>query len=539
MTGSHSRVTNSEKRAVRSALIVALGGFIFGLDAALISGGITSIREQFALNDIEIGTVVSAPGFGVLFALLVTGTVCDKFGRKNTLITIASLYLVSAIASFLAPTYEFLVGARFLGGLAFTSLSVASIYIGEIAPAKVRGKLVSVNQLTIVVGLAIAFFINYGIFILAQSDAAWVSTLGIDAEPWRWMLGVEIIPATAWLLLLLTIPRSPRWLIEKGRTEEARRVLKSLGEDEASAIIFEKDADRPPFTVLGSLKSLSSSYLRAAAFVGLIVAFVQPLTGINSIMFYAPVVFEQLGIGENAAMIQTIAVGLVSVVFTIIALSLIDQIGRRPLLLVGLCLIVASLCLSAYGFHSARYLITEDSLLLLSESNSIDVSALAPLVGQEFNSDVSFKRALVESLGFDAARAAEGDLMAVSADINPWLIILGVMGLVAAFNLSIGPIMWVMLSEVFPISVRSVAITGCALFTSLLNYFVQQAFPWQLANWGAANVFLFYAVCVVVGLVGIYFKVPETKGKSIEDIEAEFKSNWRREDQAEIIRAAE
>lgn len=520
-------MTRSEQRAIRSALIVALGGFIFGLDAALISGGITSIREQFGLSDIEIGTVVSAPGFGVLFALLVTGAVCDKFGRKNTLLIIASLYLVSAIASFLAPTYEFLVGARFLGGLAFTSLSVASIYIGEIAPANARGKLVSVNQLTIVVGLAIAFFINYGIFLLARSDAGWVSALGIDAEPWRWMLGVEIIPAIAWLLLLLTIPRSPRWLVEKGRADEARLVLKSLGEDEASAVIFEKDADRPPFTVIGSLKSLSTTHLRAAAFVGLIVAFVQPLTGINSIMFYAPVVFEQLGIGESAAMIQTIAVGLVSVVFTLIALSLIDRIGRRPLLLIGLCLIIVSLCMSAYGFHSASYLLSGEAIVALGDEGVIDAAALMPVAGQEFTSDVAFKQALVELLGFDAARAAEGELMAASASINPWLIILGVLGLVAAFNLSIGPIMWVMLSEVFPISVRSVAITGCALFTSLLNYFVQQAFPWQLANWGAANVFLFYAACVVVGLAGVYFKVPETKNKSIEDIEAEFRAGWR------------
>lgn len=532
-------MTSSEKRAVRSALIVALGGFIFGLDAALISGGITSIREQFGLNDIEIGTVVSAPGFGVLFALLVTGAVCDKFGRKMTLLIIAALYLVSAISSFLAPTYEFLVGARFLGGLAFTSLSVASIYIGEIAPPKARGKLVSVNQLTIVVGLAIAFFINYGIFLLAKSDAGWVTGLGIDAEPWRWMLGVEIIPATAWLLLLLTIPQSPRWLFEKGRTEEARKVLESLGEDESVAIIFEKDADRPPFTVLGSLNSLSTTHLRAAAFVGLIVAFVQPLTGINSIMFYAPVVFEQLGIGESAALVQTIAVGLVSVVFTLIALSLIDRIGRRPLLLVGLSLIIVSLCLSAYGFHSARYVLTEDTLATLAAGGSIDTAALSSLAGQEFTSDVSFKRALVEALGFDAARAAEGDLMAAAAQINPWLIILGVMGLVAAFNLSIGPIMWVMLSEVFPISVRSVAITGCALFTSLLNYFVQQAFPWQLANWGAANVFLFYAGCVVFGLFGIYFKVPETKNKSIEEIEDEFRSLWRGGKSVEMASAAE
>lgn len=531
-------MTNSEKRAVRSALIVALGGFIFGLDAALISGGITSIREQFGLSDIEIGTVVSAPGFGVLFALLVTGTVCDKLGRKNTLLIIASLYLVSAIASFLAPTYEFLVGARFLGGLAFTSLSVASIYIGEIAPPSVRGKLVSVNQLTIVVGLAIAFFINYGIFLLAQSDAAWVTALGIRAEPWRWMLGVEIIPAIAWLLLLLTIPRSPRWLIEKGRTDEARRVLISLGEENAQAVIFEKEEGRPPFTVIGSLKALSGSYLRAAAFVGLIVAFVQPLTGINSIMFYAPVVFEQLGIGESAAMVQTIAVGLVSVVFTVIALSLIDRIGRRPLLLVGLCLIIASLCLSAYGFHSARYLLLEEDILALAATGGMDAAALMPMAGQEFLSDVEFKRALVENLGFDVARAAESDLMVVAAQINPWLIIFGVMGLVAAFNLSIGPIMWVMLSEVFPISVRSVAITGCALFTSLLNYFVQQSFPWQLANWGAANVFLFYAACVVVGLIGVYFKVPETKGKSIEEIEEEFRAGWRGSVEAEPDHAA-
>ncbi|MBX2877407.1 MAG: MFS transporter, partial [Saprospiraceae bacterium] len=214
--------------ALRYALIVAFGGFVFGLDAALISGTVGFVTTEFGLSDLQVGAVVSASGFGVLFALLGVGYVADRMGRKKTLQIIAVLYLVSAICSALAPSYGALVSARFLGGLAFTSLSLASMYIGEIAPPDKRGTLVAMNQINIVIGLSAAYFLNYLILQLSQSEVAWVVDWGLKEHTWRWMLGSEILPAILWSILLLTIPPSPRWLLLKGRVADARSVLSTL-----------------------------------------------------------------------------------------------------------------------------------------------------------------------------------------------------------------------------------------------------------------------------------------------------------------------
>ena len=195
-----------KKNSYLYAFIVAFGGLVFGLDAAVISGTVGFVSKEFGLSDLEIGTLVSAPGFGVIFALLGTGYFADKFGRKKSLIIIAIFYLVSAIGSAWAPNYAFLVAARFLGGLAFTSLSIAAMYIGEIAPPAIRGKLVAMNQVNTVIGLSAAYFINYYIVKNAQNADSWIGSLDLGDNQWRWMLGSEIPPAVFWLLLLLIIP---------------------------------------------------------------------------------------------------------------------------------------------------------------------------------------------------------------------------------------------------------------------------------------------------------------------------------------------
>ncbi|RME63732.1 MAG: MFS transporter [Alphaproteobacteria bacterium] len=515
-----------EARAVASALVVTLGGFIFGLDAALISGGIGQISRQFGLGDMALGAVVSAPGFGVIFALLVTGAICDRIGRKRTLLSIAFLYLFSAISSVVAPTFELLVAARLIGGLAFTSLSVASIYIGEIAPPHMRGKLVSINQLNIVVGLFTAYFVNYGLVKVAALDAEWVRALRIDTETWRWMLGMEIVPALLWLLCLLRIHESPRWLYGTGRVAEARKVLEKVAPARVVAAELE-DLGRSfaqterRYSLRQVFQLLFGTHLRRAVFVGVLIATVQPLTGINAILFYAPMVFQQVGIGGNAAFAQSVIIGLVSIVFTVMALLLVDRVGRRWLTFTGLGWAAASLLICFWGFSNASYILEAADLANLPAA--VDRARLAGLVGHAFPTDVAFKDALVAALGFAQARANESELIAAAISVDGGMILLGIMGFIAAYNLSIGPVMWVVLSELFPTAVRGVAVTACALVVSTLSYFIQQAFPWQLAHWGSAMIFLFYASCVLIGLVLLVWKLPETKNKSIEEIEAGFK----------------
>lgn len=504
------------------ATIVALGGFVFGLDAAIISGTVKFITDQFQLNDLQVGTVVSAPGFGVLFALLVAGQMADRLGRKKTLITIAGIYLLSAVASSLAPGFISLVAARFLGGLAFTSLSLSSMYIGEIAPSHMRGKLVSMNQINIVVGLSAAYFINYLILQASGSGAAWVSTLGLDQHTWRWMLGSEIIPAVIWLLLLFRIPESPRWLVLNGQTDKAEEVLKNiLPESEVKAemksIIESLNSSGEKPSVRSQMSVLFSKGMRLAFLIGLTVALVQPVTGINAIMFYAPTVFEQVGIGTNAAFVQAVYVGLTSVIFTVLSLILIDRAGRKPILVGGLIWAILSLGVCAYGFSKGTYELTEKSLSTLPES--LNTTSLEKLLGTRYTSDVEFKNVLKSNLGGLLAKKYESELIQSAIQINTNLILVAILSFISAFQFSVGPVMWVLLSEIFPVSIRGIAIPFFALVTSIISYLIQQFFPWQLSIMGAAGVFSFYAILSTIGLFALLKYLPETKNKSIEEIE--------------------
>lgn len=516
--------------AFRYAFIVALGGFVFGLDAALISGTVRFVAVEFGLSDLQIGAVVSAPGFGVIFALLATGHLAAQIGRKKTLLIIAVLYLVSAVTSTIAPTFEALVAARFLGGLAFTSLSLASMYIGEIAPSNMRGKLVAMNQINIVVGLSAAYFLNNAILQASNSGADWVAAVGILDHTWRWMLGTEIVPALIWLLLLFAIPESPRWLVQKNRNDEAREVMaKLIPADEIEPAIQEiqQSAEHGHDTrsFRAQLGDLFDKRMRTAFWIGLTVATVQPITGINSILFYAPTVFEQTGVGTDAAFAQAVTVGVVSVAFTVLALLLIDKIGRRPLTLFGLAWAGVSLIICSALFANATYVL--DASVLASLSDNVNPEALRSLIGVEYMSDVDFKAAVQGAIGEAGLRENESILLQNAANINAQFVLVAIISFIAAFNFSIGPIMWILFSEIFPIYVRSIAIPSFALVTSIVNYLVNQFFPWQLSNMGAAEIFASYAVFVVIGLAILFRILPETKNKSIEQIEAELSATNR------------
>ena len=508
--------------AFRYAMIVAFGGFVFGLDAAIISGTVKFITAEFQLSNLQVGTVVSAPGFGVIIALLVAGYLADKYGRKNTLLVIAAFYVLSAVCSTFAPSFTTLVAARFLGGLAFTSLTLAAMYIGEIAPSQIRGKLVAMNQINIVIGLSTAYFINYLILQASNSGAIWVESLGITEYTWRWMLGMEIIPAFVWFLLLFTVPKSPRWLMLRSRIGEAKHVLTKLipAEEIDSEIIKIQESinqSTVKISIASQLNKLFSSKMRLAFSIGITIAIAQQITGINAILFYAPTVFEQVGIGTDAAFMQAIYVGLSSLVFTVIALFLIDKLGRRPLTLWGLLWIVVSLGICAYGFNNSTYELTASAQASLSEI--IESSALDPMIGIEYDSDVAFKNALNEVLGESVAKANESVLIQTAGKMPSTLILFGILSFICAFHFSVGPIMWVLFSEIFPVSVRGVAIPFFALITSIVSYLVQQFFPILLATVGARDIFLFYAVFSAIGLIILFKILPETKNKTIEEIE--------------------
>lgn len=515
--------SSKERRALVLALMVTFGGFVFGLDAALISGTFGYLVPQWSLSPAQVGWVGGAAGLGVVPALLLTGLFVDWLGRKGTLLIIGALYLISAVGSAFAVNYEMLVAARFLGGMAFASLSVSAMYLGEVAPADKRGMMVSINQLAIVIGLLAAFLINFGIQQWAGAPG-WPEAIGLGDYTWQWMLGIEIPAVVIWLLLLTRIPESPRWLALRGRSDEAESVLSrllpqaevpaALAEIEAS--IAEETGGKGQQDIVQQLALMFSPGIRLALLIGIILVVVQPTTGINAINTYAPLVFSQAGIGTDAAFATTVWLGVVSVAGTLAAIALIDRIGRRTILMIGLVAAALGLGACAMGFANAQYGLNEETVAALPEA--IDRDAVTPLIGTQFADDVALKRGLSEALGPDVYAANEGALLEAATELNIVLVLGGILLFIFAFQFSIGPVMWVILSELFPTAVRGLAIPLCGLILSGVNFFIQYFFPIQLANWGAMAIFAFYAGAVIIGLVLLGWLLPETRGKSLEQI---------------------
>ncbi len=502
------------------ALIVSLGGFVFGFDASVISGVVSFVAIEFNLSDWQQGFVVSSPTLGAVLASLLAGTISDRVGRKKVLITIAFLYVISAIFSALSTSYEMLVTARFIGGLAFASLILAPIYIAEISPPNRRGKMISLNQFNIVIGLSAAYFANYYILNLAQSNLAWVIDLGINDNVWRWMLGLEILPATIFFVALFFIPESPRYLALNGQTEKAKQVLtqlhgKVMMEQEFAEI--EHTGHKKSAGLLISIKELFSKKMHLVLAIGLIIAIVQQITGVNAIYFYAPSIFEQSGVGTNAAFAQAIWVGVINVVFTIVAMVLIDKIGRKPLLVIGLSGIFISMSLCYIGFNNATYKLPADSLAEIT----INQQTLQPLINIEYQSDLEFKQAVTAVLGNKQFKANEAALIQAAININPQLVLIGILGFVASFAVSLGPVMWVLLAEIFPNHLRGIAISFVGVINSAVSFSVQLLFPWQLSNLGTALTFLLYGLFAIIGLALVWWLLPETKNKTLEQIELE------------------
>ena len=503
------------------ATIVALGGLLMGFDASVISGVNKFVQIDFNLTDLELGFSVSSLTIVAALAMMVAGPLSDKYGRKTLLRICAVIFFISAIGSALAPNFTLFLILRMLGGIGVgASLILAPMYIAEIAPPDQRGKLVSFNQLNIVLGISLAFFSNFYILSLANSDLAWVDALGIKENNWRWMLGVEAVPAVLYFFGLYLVPRSPRWLLMKKREREAYEVMcRFRSEEEAKADIkavrenLEKDKDKEKASLLEIFKPAFGLVLT----IGLVIGILQQITGINSVFFYAPMIFEQSGIGTDASFIQAILVGLTNLVFTILAMLLIDKLGRKPLLLIGVGGIAIFMGVLAYGFSTATYSLTQEKLEMISDT---EVQAqLSPLVGMPFANDVEYKNACKEILGETKAKQFESEVITAAITMNPMLILIGILGFVACFAISLGPVMWVLFSELFPLKIRGVAISFVGFINSAVSAGVQFVFPWELSTLGSSMTFLIYGLFAVAGLVFIIIKVPETKGKSLEELE--------------------
>jgi len=506
---------------IRVALTVALGGFLMGFDASVISGVVKFIEPQFDLTKIQLGWSVSSLTLLATLAMLVSGPISDRLGRRTVLKYAAILFSISAVGSALAPNFVMLVIARMIGGIGVgASLIIAPVFIAEISPPERRGQLVSFNQLNIVLGISVAFFTNYLIVRLGSSEAGWVQSLGIAEHNWRWMLGLETLPALLYFVALFFVPRSPRWLMMTGKMEEARVVLNRANDPE--------DAEKEFNNISESLNSASDKKkvpvrelfkpaLRLVLIIGLGVAVLQQITGINSVFFYAPMIFEQSGIGTDAAFSQAILVGLTNLVFTIVAILFIDRIGRKFLLGIGLAGIAIFMFILSAGFNSATYSLSGEVIETLSDK--IDKEKLYLIQDEVYDSDVKFKDKLTEVLGSSTLKEHESEIIAGAIDNNPWLILIGILGFVASFAVSIGPVMWVLFSELFPNWIRGLAISFVGFINSLVSFSVQLVFPWELATLGTAGTFLIYGIFGALGLVFVLIMVPETKGKSLEELE--------------------
>lgn len=489
------------------SLIVAMGGFLLGFDSAVISGAVNGIRTYFEMSDWELGFAVGCVIFGAMAGNISAGPLSDKFGRKKILIITALLFTISAIWSATATDYLSFVIARIIGGIGIGgAILIAPIYIAEIAPPKLRGSLVSLNQLNIVLGISIAYFSNYFL-------------KDLEGESWRWMLGVEAIPAGIYFFALFLVPRSPRWLIQKlNEITIAQKILIKIGGEEfADTTIGEIQRGIDKKEAKGTYADFFSRRMSVIVIIAFGLAFFQQITGINAIFYYAPTIFEQAGGSTDASFLQAIVVGLTNLVFTFVAIWFIDKLGRKPLLIIGTSAMAIALSLATLAFYNATYSFNDTTI---AKIENVDIkSSLTPLNGSTFNSQGELFSGVAPLLS--EAQFLEFKQLEVKnfISINANLVLIAILLYVAAFAISLGPVMWTMLSEIFPGNVKGIAISIVGFFNSLVSYTVTQFFPWELTNLGPTVTFAIYAGMAVLSILFVYKYVIETKGKTLEEVE--------------------
>lgn len=496
------------------ALAVALSGFVWGFDATVISGAVPFIQKYFNLSgergDFLLGLAVSCLGWGVLGGTAIAGFFGDRFGRKKVLIATAVLFVGTALLSALTTHFAVFVAARILGGVAVGgAILIAPVYIAEIAPAKLRGGLVSLNQLMIVLGISASFFSNY--FLVNVGD-----------NNWRWMLGMDAVPAVLYFLFLFAVPESPRWLLGKGQEQRAREILLNVRgeeqlEDELDSIRL-SFLEKTPRVGIGRLFSRRMSFV---LFIALMIAFFQQITGINAIFYYLPTIFTQAGGGTNAAFKQAVLVGLVNLGMTFVAIRFVDRLGRKPLLAIGAAGMAVSLLTCSWAFHASNYQLSEKSFAVLQESKvpAELIAGLKNSEGKVFATDKEYIADLERQLGAERLKTYHDSLIAAGLNIRASLVLFAIIGFVASFAISLGPVMWVLLSEIFPNQLRGMAISLAGFWNATVSASVTFIFPWELSHFGSAGTFLGYGLMAVAALIFILFFIPETKGKTLEELE--------------------
>jgi SP family xylose:H+ symportor-like MFS transporter len=439
------------------ALSAAMGGLLFGYDTAVISGAIGNLTEYFNLTPIETGWAISSAIIGCLLGASVSNYISDRLGRKIAMLITAVLFISSGVGTAFPISFSMFVLFRMIGGVGIGIASmVVPMYIAEIAPPKRRGALVGNYQLAIVIGIVLVYFVNY--FIALQGDAEWNLTTG-----WRWMFFSEIFPSLLFLVFLFQIPESPRWLIQKEKSEEALAVLEKLYTPEEAIVIQNEIQNSIPITTENQWIYFANPHYKKALLIGIGLSVLQQLTGINAILYYAPEIFKRLGSSADVSLLETSVLGVVNLIFTLLAIRFVDKMGRKPLLYVG-------------------------------------------------------------SIGMSVALAAVGLFIYYEGTGNwilPFLLLF-----MASFSISWGPIVWVLLSEIFPVKIRSLALAISVFIQWLANFAVTQTFPILVENeWlkmyfnGAFPFYLFSIVCLF-SLFFVWKKIPETKNKSLEQMDS-------------------
>lgn len=499
---------------VSIALIVAVGGFLLGFDATVISGAVPFLKKFFQLTgtggDLKLGWAVSCLGWGALGGNAVAGYLGDRFGRKKVLMLTAVLFTVSALLSATTNDFTVFVLSRVIGGVAVGgAILIAPVYIAEISPSALRGSLVSFNQLMIVIGISASFFSNY--FLLQVGENCW-----------RWMLGVEAIPAALYLVLLFFVPESPRWLFARGHEGLPLEIFTRIAGPEQAQEELRNIRESLNQKIAGvGIKGLFSRKMRFVMLMALTIAFFQQITGINAVFYYLPTIFSQAGGGTNAAFKQAVIVGLVNLGMTFVAIWLIDRLGRKPLLLLGTAGMALSLLTCAWAFHNSHYELGEKSFAALRSGNVPEsvVGELARFKGQSFATEKEYLAGLEAQLGKERLVQYHDTLTAAGLNIQAALVLYAIIGFVASFAISLGPVMWVLLSEIFPNEYRGTAISVVGFWNSVVSASVTMIFPWELTHFLAAGTFLGYGLLALAALVFVAFAIPETKNKSLEELE--------------------
>ncbi|WP_291935445.1 sugar porter family MFS transporter [Chryseobacterium sp.] len=440
----------------KATLVASVGGLLFGYDTAVISGAIGFMKTYYHLSDVMTGWIASCALLGCIAGAMYSGKLSDAVGRKRVLMLSAVLFTISSVGTAIAQDLWIFVIFRIIGGMGIGIASMLSpMYISEMAPAAIRGRLISIFQLGIVTGILIIYFVNA--YIAGIHNENWNISTG-----WRWMFGSGIIPSVIFVLLLLSVPESPRWLAGQRRNAEALEILRHINGTEKAKqeleSINELLKDEMPF----SFAEVKETQFKQPLIIGILLAVFSQITGINAIMYYAPEIFKSTGVGSDSAFMQTILVGIINLIFTFVAIRYVDHWGRKKLLLLGVSGMTICLFIVGFAFHTRQ---------------------------------------------------------------QGYLVLVAILGYIASFAMSLGPLTFVVIAEIFPAKARATAMSVATFFLWLSVFLVSQTFPILIGSVGNAGTFWMYMAIAVLTFIFVWKMIPETKGKTLEEIEKGWKKN--------------